>query len=582
MTLQIRGRRPLLGSVAIAALALAVAFAWEAMARGSELAGWLSVGLGVIASLHGLAFRDARRPLFDADESGARVRTGSAVWGFAWDQIDEVVILPASRISDGLVTVTPVESARPSPPRRCDRWSLRWNAWRYDSAFSAPHGLVNSAGGADVSAVLERLAPGKVRMAGRPVRAPSTVAVRTRPESTKADSAERPTSAGAGPSSGPEPSLPERRRTRPRRESIAASSTDRRTGRRTELAIPTAVASSDVTAVAGNLALSSEQNLSEALPEAGDLHRRTTDNISLIIDDTTALSAQAMSRVRRPVVRPPAARREGEVVGATDTVTGESALADAPPASDSLGAALACARTLLGVSIDELAERTRIRPHVIECLERNDASACGGDVYARGHVRMLARALGLDPEPLVEQYNKAFATQPVQVRDVFEAELSTGTGGLVKSGSSGPRWGVLVGLVLVLVIIWTLARYLSDAGPTASATHVTNTQGLGSPGAGNRLLPGPPRASAVLRGVGGESRVTVVDRYGRRVFDGLLKADETHRVGGVAPLKVTASDGSVVGWTAAGKDRGLLAPIQTDAYRRHVAVQVTVTVRAKH
>jgi cytoskeleton protein RodZ len=577
MRLQIRGRRPVLGSVAIAALAVALAFAWAALIRGSDVAGWLSGGLGVIAGLHGLAFRDARRPLFDADEVGVRLRTGSAVWSFAWDQIDEVVIRPASRISDGLVTVTPVVSARPSPPRRRDRWSLRRNAWRHAGSFSAPYGLVNSAGGAEVSAVLETLAPGKIRMAGRSVRAPSSVAVRARPEPTKADSAERPTHARVGPSSAPKSSLPARRRTHPRRESVAASSTDHRTGRRTERALPTALASSDVTAVAGNLALSSEQDLGEALPEMGDLHRRTTDNISLIIDDTTALSAQAMSRVRRPV-----APREGEVIGTTDTESGGGVSADSPPASDGLGAALACARTLIGVSIDELAERTRIRPHVIECLERNDASACGGDVYARGHVRMLARALGLDPEPLVEQYNKAFATQPVQVRDVFEAELSTGTGGLVKSGSSGPRWGVLVGLVLVLVIIWTLARYLSDAGPTASATHVTNTQGLGSPGAGNRLLPGPPRASAVLRGVGGESRVTVVDRYGRHVFDGLLKADETHRVGGVAPLKVTASDGSVVGWTVAGKDRGLLAPIQTDAYQRHVAVQVTVTVRAKH
>ena len=65
------------------------------------------------------------------------------------------------------------------------------------------------------------------------------------------------------------------------------------------------------------------------------------------------------------------------------------------PADDPvIGPELAAARTRLGLSVDQLAERTRIRPHVIESIEVDDFAPCGGDFYARGHLRTLARVLG--------------------------------------------------------------------------------------------------------------------------------------------------------------------------------------------
>ncbi|MBA3264917.1 MAG: helix-turn-helix domain-containing protein, partial [Nocardioidaceae bacterium] len=66
-----------------------------------------------------------------------------------------------------------------------------------------------------------------------------------------------------------------------------------------------------------------------------------------------------------------------------------------------IGGEIAEARQRLRLSIDELADRTRIRPYVIESIEADNFGPCGGDFYARGHLRMLARVLGLDGDPLV-------------------------------------------------------------------------------------------------------------------------------------------------------------------------------------
>ena len=73
----------------------------------------------------------------------------------------------------------------------------------------------------------------------------------------------------------------------------------------------------------------------------------------------------------------------------------------------SIGEALAAARRQSGLTITQVSQRTRIRETIIRGIERDDFSACGGDFYARGHIRAIARAAGADPEPLVREYDSS-------------------------------------------------------------------------------------------------------------------------------------------------------------------------------
>ncbi len=85
-----------------------------------------------------------------------------------------------------------------------------------------------------------------------------------------------------------------------------------------------------------------------------------------------------------------------------------------------IGPALAEARTKAGMTIQDVSERTRIRGKLISDIEHDDYSACGGDFYTRGHIRAIAKAVGADPVPLIEQYdgNAAAAAAPESaVRD---------------------------------------------------------------------------------------------------------------------------------------------------------------------
>jgi cytoskeletal protein RodZ len=71
----------------------------------------------------------------------------------------------------------------------------------------------------------------------------------------------------------------------------------------------------------------------------------------------------------------------------------------------SIGDSLTDTRRQAGLTITQVSQQTRIRESIIRGIEQGDFSACGGDFYARGHIRSIATAIGLDPEPLIREYD---------------------------------------------------------------------------------------------------------------------------------------------------------------------------------
>lgn len=60
-----------------------------------------------------------------------------------------------------------------------------------------------------------------------------------------------------------------------------------------------------------------------------------------------------------------------------------------------------------GLTVDDLAATTRLRPGLIASMTQDDFADTGGDVYARGHLRVLAGVLGLDADGLLIAYDES-------------------------------------------------------------------------------------------------------------------------------------------------------------------------------
>jgi cytoskeletal protein RodZ len=121
----------------------------------------------------------------------------------------------------------------------------------------------------------------------------------------------------------------------------------------------------------------------------------------------------------------------------------------------SIGESLAEARRRAGLSISQVSQQTRVREVIIAGIERDDYSACGGDFYARGHIRSIARAVGADPGPLIGEYDAAVRSpQPVTVADLFRPVTPVTVREPRRS-----NWPAVLGLALVIVA--GLAVYLA-------------------------------------------------------------------------------------------------------------------------
>ncbi|GGR62592.1 hypothetical protein J2S40_002205 [Nocardioides luteus] len=226
-----------------------------------------------------------------------------------------------------------------------------------------------------------------------------------------------------------------------------------------------------------------------------------------------------------------------------------------PPKAPEIGAEIAAARRRLALDIEGLAEWTRIRPHVIEAIEVDDFGPCGGDFYARGHLRTLARVLGIEVAPLLRTYDEKFASGPVSPRAVFEAELAHSAAVRpVRRMRGGPSWSVLVAAVMAVILVWSVARLVIDGTqrePEAGAIQLDGSAGTDSPYGKSTPV------SVTISAAGGGAHVVVRDSRGKVVFSGDLAFGESKQLQVTPPLRVQTSDGSLKVSVGDGKARAL-------------------------
>jgi hypothetical protein len=444
----VRRNSGLAALIGAAASAIAIAYLWRASQSGALVDWLLCAVMAVVGTTYLVTLVDSRTPLLVADELGVRIRLGSQWRGLPWEALGQVQVTPRrGLLHDGRLLFAPR-----SPDRAMTgldargRWHARLNAKAYGAPLAVPLGLstrLTSTG--TVHEDLVDLAAGRAEVvqatpqARIPVRDGAQEAPAERPGSPRrtlfgtvgtivsraAKRSESDRGEASRPALPPEPAL----------SGPALPLRPTRPASRAEV-------TRDVPATFGNAAL----HLDPAEDESGD-------------------GLRERSALRRPgsvdlVFEPPEHSTVRPIARAGDAV--EPLVIDefvVEPAYDPvIGPELAAARTRLGLSVDDLAERTRIRPHVLEAIEVDDFAPCGGDFYARGHLRTLARVLGKDSEPLLAAFEDRYATAPLDARRVFEAELATGMTGSMRRTAGGPNWGLLAGVVLALVLAWGVVR----------------------------------------------------------------------------------------------------------------------------
>ena len=226
----------------------------------------------------------------------------------------------------------------------------------------------------------------------------------------------------------------------------------------------------------------------------------------------------------------------------------------------SLGSSITQARKSAGLSIEDLSASTNIRTALLKEIESDSFANCGGETYARGHIRNIAMKLGVDP--LI--YIAAFEDEQMHTDRSMKELLVENSVMRQPEEARKVSWKVLATISVSSLFIVGLAQIIisntatveipepiasitatESATPSPEATEATPTeQATVSTGDGVELVISATRAKSWL---------FVSDATGRTLFSGQMSRGSSKTFRTDVSLNVKIGNAGGVDLTVNGK-----------------------------
>ncbi|MEU4193678.1 RodZ domain-containing protein [Kribbella sp. NPDC026611] len=217
----------------------------------------------------------------------------------------------------------------------------------------------------------------------------------------------------------------------------------------------------------------------------------------------------------------------------------------------SIGSELTAARERADMTIEQLSAATRIRTGLLIAMEADDFSRCGGNFYARGHIRAIARVVKADPAPLIASFDAEHAVEDEKSRREERAKVKGPT-----LHPARPRWALVVGAILVSLMGWGMIRLFTlprdieaNASKTAATTATVTTQApkpTPQPSAQPTRKPSkkPPvlKTALTLTAKDDGTYLTIRDKKNKRLFQGHLSPGIAQSVTSTGDIRVTVGN----------------------------------------
>ena len=226
----------------------------------------------------------------------------------------------------------------------------------------------------------------------------------------------------------------------------------------------------------------------------------------------------------------------------------------------SLGSSITQARKSAGLSIEDLSASTNIRTALLKEIESNNFANCGGETYARGHIRNIATKLGVDPLIFIA----AFEDEQMHTDRSMKELLVENSVMRQPEEARKVSWKVLATISVSSLFIAGLAQIIisntasveipepiasitatESATPSPEATEATPTeQATVSTGEGVELVVSATRAKSWL---------FVSDATGRTLFSGQMSRGSSKTFRTDVSLNVKIGNAGGVDLTVNGK-----------------------------
>lgn len=221
-----------------------------------------------------------------------------------------------------------------------------------------------------------------------------------------------------------------------------------------------------------------------------------------------------------------------------------------------LGTEIRDARERAGFPVAKIAEITRIRETLIKDIESDQFERCGGNAYARGHIRTIAKVLNLNADLLIEKFAQTTGDFDRPMVDLLEEN------NVIKQRAPRPAISfkalasVAAGVVALLIAVPAVISLFpndttSPLAPSsqglAPSTTEQNSQVVASATSG---------VSLVVSGISGKSWIGIQDASGAQIFSGSINAGEVKSFSEDQLLYATIGNAAAVSLNVNGQEIG--------------------------
>jgi cytoskeleton protein RodZ len=208
------------------------------------------------------------------------------------------------------------------------------------------------------------------------------------------------------------------------------------------------------------------------------------------------------------------------------------------------GSTLRDARERKGISLREIATRTKISVAVLDALERNDISRLPGGIFSRAFVRAYAHEVGLDPEQTVQAFVEQFphdsvvaghtAADPIEDNVALESDRRV---------ASTVLWMIVVGIPLAGFVMYFATAGRPAPPDAAEPAPIAAPAPENKPAIPESRLPATPPVEATA----GSTRPATVDAAGSTTVQSRSAGSpsgSTSAAATSAPTRSEADDGA--------------------------------------
>ena len=250
---------------------------------------------------------------------------------------------------------------------------------------------------------------------------------------------------------------------------------------------------------------------------------------------------------------------------------------------DSIGNRMRFARESKGMTISELSAQVRIREVLLKHIEKDEFEKVGADVYVRGHIRVIAQVLDLNPDELMALYPAVGAGEPpfdqpvlapdTEVLEVASVVYKQQNKASQFSGSffhplenfrakSGTNWSLMMASTLGIITVIAIGSVVVSAfnSPKEVGTEVatsTTPKPATTKSAENLTANVPtPGVDVLIKAEGNSSWVRATDINDVELFEGIIREGQEQRVGSVEGVKLLLGNAGALTLTVNGQALG--------------------------